>query len=59
VEVELISFEVQVGHLHYYFLHEKTADDESILSQQGGCFEQHCANHVSIKILYQQPTYQV
>jgi hypothetical protein len=59
VEVELISFDVQVDPLHYYFLQGKTADDESILSQQGGCFEQHCASHVSINILYQQLTYQV
>lgn len=49
MEVELIYFHVQVGHLHFYFLQEKTADDESILSQQGGCFEQDCASHISIK----------
>jgi hypothetical protein len=59
VEVELISFDVQVGHLHYYFLQGKTADDVSILSQQGGCFEQDCVSHISIKILYQQLTYKV
>jgi hypothetical protein len=59
MEVELISFDVQVGHLHYYFLQEKTADDESILSQQGGCFQQDCASHISIKILYQRLTHQL
>jgi hypothetical protein len=59
VEVELISFDVQVGYLHYYFLQGKTADEESILSQQGGCVEQDCASHICIKILYQQLTYQV
>jgi len=42
-----------MGRLHYYFLQEKTADVESIVSQQGGCFEQDCASHISIKILYQ------
>jgi hypothetical protein len=59
VEVDLISFDAQVGYFHYYFLQEKTADDESILSQQSGCFEQDCASHINIKILNQQLTYQV
>jgi hypothetical protein len=59
VEVELISFDIQVVHVHYYFLQEKSADDGSIPSQQGACLQQDCASHLSIKILYQQLTYQV